>query len=53
MRFEGSVHIQAGTPRKPNFLDKLRELLVKATDRRTAGLIIVLTAILFDGLLAS
>ncbi|MCO7249279.1 MMPL family transporter [Pseudoalteromonas sp. Ps84H-4] len=48
MRFEGSVHIQAGTHSdKPNFLDKLRELLVKATDRRTAGLIIMLTAILF------
>jgi len=48
MRFEGSVHIQAGTHTdKPNFLDKLRELLVKATDRKTAVFIIVLTAVLF------
>ena len=48
MRFEGSVHIQAGTHTdKPNLLDKLRELLVKATDRKTAGFIIVLTAVLF------
>lgn len=48
MRFEGSVHIQAGTHTdKPNLLDKLRELLVKATDRKTAGFIIVFTAVLF------
>ena len=48
MRFEGSVHIQAGTHTdKPNFLDKLRELLVKATDRKTAVFIIALTAVLF------
>ncbi|MDI4667949.1 MMPL family transporter [Pseudoalteromonas shioyasakiensis] len=48
MRFEGSVHIQAGTHTdKPNLLDKLRELLVKATDRKTAGFIIVFTALLF------
>ncbi|MAD02525.1 MULTISPECIES: MMPL family transporter [unclassified Pseudoalteromonas] len=48
MRFEGTVHIQAGTHTdKPNFLDKLRELLVKATDRKTAGFIIVFTAVLF------
>ncbi|WP_105180449.1 efflux RND transporter permease subunit [Pseudoalteromonas sp. T1lg21] len=48
MRFEGSVHIQAGTHTdKPNFLDKLRELLVKATDRKTALFIIALTAVLF------
>ena len=48
MRFEGTVHIQAGTHTdKPNFLDKLRELLVKATDRKTAGFIIVFTAMLF------
>ena len=48
MRFEGSVHIQAGTHTdKPNLLDKLRELLVKATDRKTAGFIIAFTAVLF------
>lgn len=48
MRFEGSVHIQAGTHTdKPNLLDKLRELLVKATDRKPAGFIIVFTAVLF------
>lgn len=48
LRFEGSVHIQAGTHTdKPNLLDKLRELLVKATDRKTAGFIIVFTAVLF------
>ncbi|MEI8645351.1 MMPL family transporter [Pseudoalteromonas sp. Hal040] len=48
MHFEGSVHIQAGTHTdKPNFLDKLRELLVKATDRKTAVFIIALTAVLF------
>ncbi|MEJ6494544.1 efflux RND transporter permease subunit [Pseudoalteromonas lipolytica] len=48
MRFDGSVHIQAGTHTdKPNLLDKLRELLVKATDRKTAGFIIVFTAVLF------
>lgn len=48
MRFEGSVHIQAGTHTdKPNLLDKLRELLVKATDRKTAAFIIVFTAVLF------
>ncbi|WP_288344676.1 MMPL family transporter [uncultured Pseudoalteromonas sp.] len=48
MRFEGSVQIQAGTHTdKPNFLDKLRELLVKATDRKTAVFIIALTAVLF------
>lgn len=48
MRFEGSVHIQAGTHTdKPNLLDKLRELLVKATDRKTAGFIIVFTSVLF------
>ena len=48
MSFEGSVHIQAGTHTdKPNLLDKLRELLVKATDRKTAGFIIAFTAVLF------
>ena len=42
------MRIQAGTHTdKPNLLDKLRELLVKATDRKTAGFIIVFTAVLF------
>ena len=48
MNFEGSVRIQSGNHTdKPNMLDTLREILVKTTERKTAAVIIVLTALLF------
>ncbi|KTF18325.1 efflux RND transporter permease subunit [Pseudoalteromonas sp. H105] len=47
MRFENAVHIQSGNTKKPNMLDNLRELLVKATDPKIAKVIIVFTLVLF------
>ncbi|MDB2356329.1 MAG: efflux RND transporter permease subunit [Pseudoalteromonas sp.] len=47
MRFENTVHIQSGNTDKPNTLDKLRELLVKATDPKIAKIIIAFTLVLF------
>jgi hypothetical protein len=37
MRFENSIHIQSGDANKPNILDAMRDLLVKATDPKTAN----------------
>ncbi|MFY8328829.1 efflux RND transporter permease subunit [Pseudoalteromonas sp. ZZD1] len=47
MRFENTVKIKAGNTAKPNVLDALRELLVKATDPKIAKVIIALTLVLF------
>lgn len=47
MRFENTIKIQAGNEVKPNFLDTIRELLVKATDPKIAKVIIALTVLLF------
>ncbi|WP_404340238.1 RND family transporter [Pseudoalteromonas mariniglutinosa] len=47
MRFEDSVHIQSGNAESPNLLDTVRELLVKATDRKVASGILIFTALLF------
>ena len=47
MNFENSVHIQSGDATKPNMLDKIRDLLVKATDPKVAKMIIGFTLVLF------
>ena len=47
MRFENSIHIQSGDANKPNMLDKIRDLLVKATDPKVAKIIIGFTLVLF------
>lgn len=47
LRFENSVKIQAGNSDKPNWLDAIRELLVKATDPKVAKAIIGFTLVLF------
>ncbi|MBQ4832459.1 MMPL family transporter [Pseudoalteromonas sp. MMG010] len=47
MHFENTVHIQAGNKEKPNTFDLLRHILVKATDRKNASVIIGFTLVLF------
>ncbi|MFK3870328.1 efflux RND transporter permease subunit [Pseudoalteromonas rhizosphaerae] len=47
MRFENTVHIQSGNSEKPNLLDSIRDLLVKATDPKCAKIIIGSTLVLF------
>ena len=47
MRFENTVHIQSGNSEKPNLLDSIRDLLVKATDPKCAKIIIGCTLVLF------
>jgi len=47
MNFENSVHIQSGDAEKPNMLDKIRDVLVKATDPKIAKMIIGFTLVLF------
>lgn len=47
MHFENSVHIQSGDAKKPNMLDAIRDLLVKATDPKIAKMIIAFTLVLF------
>jgi len=47
LRFENSVKIQSGNTDRPNILDSIRELLVKATDPKVAKAIIAFTLVLF------
>lgn len=47
LRFENTVKIQSGNSDKPNILDSIRELLVKATDPKVAKAIIAFTLVLF------
>ncbi|MCP4057585.1 MAG: MMPL family transporter, partial [Pseudoalteromonas sp.] len=47
MNFANTVHIQSGDAQKPNMLDAIRDLLVKATDPKTAKMIIGFTLVLF------
>ena len=47
LRFENTVKIQSGNTDKPNILDSIRELLVKATDPKVAKAIIAFTLVLF------
>lgn len=47
MRFENTIHIQSGNVQKPNILDAIRDLLVKATDPKIAKIIIGFTLVIF------